>query len=45
MFVLKRRSFHLAGALIAAWRCNGTMTGNRKDFPMPQLQLYDLPER
>lgn len=42
------RTLKLADMVIAAvalQRGCPLVTDNRKDFPMPQLQLYDLPER
>ena len=43
----KGRTLTLADTLIAAVALEQgcpLLTDNRKDFPMPQLQLYDLPE-
>jgi len=46
-YARKGRALTLADTIVAAIamerRCT-LMTDNRKDFPMPQLQYYDLPE-
>jgi predicted nucleic acid-binding protein len=43
----KGRTLTLANALVAAVALQqgcSLATDNRKDFPMPDLQLYELPE-
>jgi predicted nucleic acid-binding protein len=46
-YASKGRTLTLADTIVAAIamerRCT-LMTDNRKDFPMPELDLYDLPE-